>query len=179
VEGIDVALELPGAIPAYLAEAPLAALFEEHAQALVGVAWALIGDRSGAEDIVQEAFIRLRSAWPRLREQDQAGSYLRSTVVNLARSRHRHRLVVLRHPDIAVPDAVSAEEAGVLREDQREVVAAVRRLSRRQRECLVLRYYAELREAEIASALGISVNSVKTYLARGLVSLERKLESSR
>ncbi len=174
-----MALGVPGAASPYLAEAPLAALFAEHARSLIGMAWALVGDRDAAEDIVQDALIGLRSAWPRLRDHDQAGAYLRSTVLNMARSRHRHRLVVLRHPATAPPDAASAEDEGVLREDQREVVAALRLLSRRQRECLVLRYYADLREADIASTLGISANSVKTHLARGLASLERKLESLR
>jgi RNA polymerase sigma factor (sigma-70 family) len=112
-----------------------------------------------------------------MRDQDRAAGYVRATAMNLARSRLRHRMVVLRHPPKHPVDAISAEEDVMLREDHREVVAALRRLPLRQRECLVLRYYAELTDNEIARTLGISANSVKTHLGRGMASLEVRLEA--
>jgi RNA polymerase sigma-70 factor (ECF subfamily) len=179
MEGMGLAVGTQAATPPYLSDVSLASLFEEHAQALLGMAWPLVGDLGTAEDVVQEAFIRLPTAWPRLREQGRVVAYLRSTVLNLARAGHRHHLVVLRHPEPVSPDSESAEERSLLREDQRQVVLALRRLPARQRECLVLRYYAELHSLEIAQTLGISVNSVKTHLARGLDALERLLGGSR
>jgi RNA polymerase sigma-70 factor (sigma-E family) len=162
---------------AYIAGEELAALFSQHCRSLLGMVWVMLGDRGASEEVVQEAFIVLQRAWPSMRDRDRAVGYLRATSLNLARSRLRHRLVVLRHPLTRPVDAVSAEDDVMLREDHREVVAALRRLPLRQRECLVLRYYAELSEHEIALTLGISPNSVKTHLARGMAALGGRLEA--
>ena len=103
-------------------------------------------------------------------------TYLRATVMNLARSRMRRRLVARRRVEPTVRPAMSAEEHVVLLDDQQEVLDAVRSLPRRQRECLVLRYYLDLSEAEIASTLGISNGSVKSHSHRGLAALAQRLE---
>ena len=71
----------------------------------------------------------------------------------------------------------SAEDTVILSDDRLAVVMALRRLPVRQRECLVLRYYAEMTEPEISSALGISSSSVKTHLRRGMAALESALEA--
>ena len=150
-------------------------LFREHGRALVRLARLFVDDRTAAEDVVQEAFIRLARSLHRINEPDKAVAYLRSIVLNLARDHNRRGLVSLRH---RVPDdrcAPSAADSLELEEGQREVVEALKRLPTRQRDCLVLRYYLELSNPEIAETLGLSVNSVKTHLRRGMEMLERRL----
>jgi RNA polymerase sigma factor (sigma-70 family) len=103
-------------------------------------------------------------------------TYLRATVMNLARSRMRRRLVARRRVEPVSAVSASPEEHAVLLSDQQDVLDAVRALPRRQRECIVLRYYLDLSEAEIASTLGISAGSVKSHSHRGLAALARRLE---
>jgi RNA polymerase sigma-70 factor (sigma-E family) len=161
----------------YLAEEDLSALFRQAAPSLIGMAWVLLGDRATAEEVAQDAFLSLQRAWPSIRDPGRAVGYLRAAVLNGARFRLRRRFIALRHP-IALPgDMPSAEDSAVLSEDRREVVAALRRLPVRQRECLVLKYYAEMTEQEISSALKISTNSVKTHVRRGMAALHAALEA--
>jgi RNA polymerase sigma-70 factor (sigma-E family) len=162
---------------AYVPDHDLTALFRQNCQSLIGMAWVLLGDRGSAEEVVQDAFMSLQRAWPSMEDPGRALGYLRATSLNLVRSRLRHRLVVRRSPPAELADVASAEDAVILSEDRLAVVAALRRLPVRQRECLVLRYYAEMTEPEISSALGISTSSVKTHLRRGMVALESALEA--
>lgn len=171
---IEVALS--GAVPAIDRDEGLRILFEEHYRPMVRLACVLVDDRSVGEEIVQEAFVRVHGAWHRIRDFDAAPGYLRATVLNLARSRLRRRLVARKHEPARAVDATSAEEGAVLREDQREVLDALRSLPTRQRECLALRYYQDMSEAEIAQTLGISAGSVKTHTSRGLAALAATLE---
>lgn len=152
-------------------------LYVAHYRSLVRLAWLLLGDRGSAEDAAQDAFVQLHRSWDRLRDPSAAPAYLRSTVVNLARSRLRRRLVARRHAPVPFPNAASAEEGAAGREDEREVLAVLRALPRRQRECLALRYYLDLSEAEIAATLGISTGSVKSHSHRGMAALASKLEA--
>ena len=153
-------------------------LFESEGQALVRLARLFVDDRNAAEDLVQEAFIRLARAAHRIEDVERAPAYLRSIVLNLARDHNRRGLVSLRH-QLPFDDARAATEDVIdLREDQAEVVAALRNLPRRQRDCLVLRYYDECSVGEIADLLSISPNSVKTHLKRGLQGLRDQIESS-
>jgi RNA polymerase sigma-70 factor (sigma-E family) len=158
------------------ADALVAALFEQEGQRLVALARFFTDDRTAAEDLVQEAFIRMARNAHRIRERDKAAAYLRSIVVNLARDHNRRGLVSLRHRPPAAPDEPSAEETASRAESRREVVVALRGLPHRQRECLALRYYLELAVDQIAEALGVSANSVKTHLKRGLRGLAAALE---
>jgi RNA polymerase sigma-70 factor (sigma-E family) len=153
----------------------LAGLFREHYRSLVGLARSLVDDQA-AEDVVQDAFVQLFRARKRLTDPTAAPSYLRVTVVNLARSRLRRRLLRRRHLWVAPQEARSAEDQVVLRRDRDEVLAALRLLPRRQRECLVLRYFLDLSEAEMASMLGISNGAVKSHSHRGLARLATILE---
>ena len=157
----------------------LADLYRQHAGWLLGLIEVFVGDRAAAEDIVQEAYVRLHRAWPRLREPERAAGYLRVTALNLARSGFRRRLVALRHPETPQADVAGADHTVLLRDEQRVVIAALRTLATRQRECLVLRFYGELSELEIAHTLGISPNSVKTHMRRGLAALEARLGAQR
>jgi RNA polymerase sigma-70 factor (sigma-E family) len=151
----------------------LAALHRAHYPSLVRLACLLLDDRATGEEIVQDAFIRVYHAWARV---EQPLPYLRTTVLNLSRSRMRRRLVARRHVEPAERPAASAEEEHVLLMEHQQVLDAVRALPRRQRECLVLRYYLDLSEAEIATALGISTGSVKSHSHRGMAALGRRLE---
>lgn len=160
------------------ADALVAVLFEQEGRRLVALAGFFTDDRAAAEDLVQEAFIRLARSTQRIRDIDKAPAYLRSIVINLARDHNRRGLVSLRHRPPAVGDAPSAEEAATVRESRREVVAALRSLPHRQRECLALRYYLELPVDQIAEALGLSANSVKTHLKRGLRGLAATLAAT-
>ena len=148
----------------------LAVLYREHARSMVRLAALLVDDVGTAEEIVQDAFVLVHRRWAHVEKPEQ---YLRKSVVNLSRSRLRRRLVALRYPSAHIPDAPSAEE---LANDQASVIAALRSLPRRQREVLVLRYWSELSEAEIAATLGISAGSVKTHAHRGLTTLGQRLE---
>ena len=151
-------------------------LFEREGQSLVRLARLFVDDRNAAEDLVQEAFIRLARSAHRIQDESKAAAYLRSIVLNLARDHNRRGLVSLRH-HLPADDQAAVEDAITLREDQQRVIEALRELPHRQRDCIVLRYYDELGIDDIASTLGISRNSVKTHLSRGLDALERKLES--
>ena len=162
----------------YDADALVATLFTQEAHRLVALARFFTDDRTAAEDLVQEAFIRLARNTGRIRDTDKAAAYLRSIVVNLARDHNRRGLVSLRHRPPAVLDEPSAEQTASRQESRREVVDALRALPHRQRECVALRYYLELSVEEIADAIGVSANSVKTHLKRGLRSLAATLEGS-
>lgn len=150
-------------------------LYAAHHTSLVRLA-ALVAPEDGmAEDLVQEAFVRLYKSWRRIREPEKVPAYLRATVVNLARGRGRRISVAWRNRPAPSPDAASAEEGALRHETQDEVIAQLRRLPTRQRECLVLRYYQGLTESEIAESLGISVGSVRTHTSRGMAALGRQL----
>jgi RNA polymerase sigma-70 factor (sigma-E family) len=151
-------------------------LYREHRSALVRLAAMLVGDE--AEEVVHDAFVRTHVAWDRLRDPERALSYLRSAVLNGARSRLRHLRVVDRTRLAPPGPGRSAEAVAMAGEDHRRVVAALRSLPTRQRECLALRYYLDLSEAEIAATLGISSGSVKTHVHRGLAGLADRLEET-
>jgi RNA polymerase sigma factor (sigma-70 family) len=131
-----------------------------------------------AEAVVQEAFLRLRSSLGRVEQRERALAYVRSIAFNLARSGFRHQAVVDRYRPTPPPGPASPEDLYVLREDQQAVVAALGHLSEKQRACLVLRFYEDLSEREIAETLAMSPNSVKTHVRRGMASLARLLEAS-
>lgn len=133
-------------------------------------------DRNAAEDLVQEAFIRFQRSTHRLRDPDKAAPYLRSIVLNLARDHNRRGLMSLRHSEPSPVDGASAEAEVLAAEDQRAVVDALSTLPARQRDCLILRFYLELSEREIAETLGISPNSVKTHCRRALAAMAGRLE---
>ena len=126
------------------------------------------------EDIAQEAFARLIRKHSSLRDQDAAVAHVRATVCNLTRNRHRHlRVVRLRTPAGRHED--SSEQAVILREDHQEVLAALAGLPARRREAIVLRYWLDLSEREIAAAMGVSPGTVKSSVSRGLAALAQAL----
>jgi RNA polymerase sigma-70 factor (sigma-E family) len=165
----------PGAPELAEAEAAVTALYQEHALGLVRLGHVMLGDRAAAEDVVQEAFGGLYRRWAHLSDKDRALAYLRSSVLNGCRSALRRR----RHADAEdgthQAPAVSPEAALLTAEDRREVMRALRRLPDRQREVLVLRYYLDEREAEIARLMDIRPSTVRSTTHRALTALGRLL----
>ena len=158
------------------ADAALAALYSMHYRSLVRLAALLVRDNATAEEVVQDSFVAMHSAWRRIRDNEKALSYLRQSVVNRSRSVLRHRAVVDHNAPKPAPALPSAEQGALTLLERTAVVAALRALPARQREALVLRYYADLSEAQIASAMGISRGAVKTHTARAIASLRAVLE---
>jgi len=151
-------------------------LYGLHYQSLVRLSALLVRDVTTAEEVVQDAFVAMHGAWRRLRDTDKALSYLRQSVVNRSRSVLRHRAVVDKYAPKPTPDAPSAEQGAIAQLERSAVVAALRNLPERQREALVLRYYADLSEAQIAVAMGISRGAVKSHTARAMSALRMVLE---
>jgi RNA polymerase sigma-70 factor (sigma-E family) len=165
-------------------DALVATLYEREGVALVRLARLFTDDRAAAEDIVQEAFIRLHRNAHRIEDTGRAAAYMRSIVLNLARDHNRRGMMSLRHQDTAIRETSAApqpipEDRIVHTEDRGEVIEALRDLPTRQRDCLVLRFYLDLTEKEIADTLDISKNSVKTHCRRGMAALKRRLEGLR
>jgi RNA polymerase sigma-70 factor (sigma-E family) len=152
------------------------AIYTAHYRSLVRLAVPLVRDVATAEEVVQDSFIAMHEAWRRLRDTDKALSYLRQSVVNKSRSVLRHRVVVDRNAPKAAPDMPSAEQGALALLERSAVISALRTLPPRQREALVLKYYADLSEAQIADTMGISRGAVKSHTARGMTSLRTVLE---
>jgi RNA polymerase sigma-70 factor (sigma-E family) len=163
----------PGAWSADLA---VIELYSVQYKALVRLAAMLVRDTSTAEEVVQDAFIAMHDGWHRLTDADKALAYLRQSVVNRSRSVLRHRMVVEKNAPKPAPDMPSAEHGAMALLERTAVIAALRDLPERQREAIVLRYYADLSEAEIAAAMRISRGAVKSHTARGMASLRATLE---
>ncbi len=135
-----------------------------------------VGDEATAEDVVQDVFLRMHNKAPRLRHEGSLPAYARAAVLNRCRMVLRRRRVAWRHSEPHQPPALSAESAVIVREDRREVVAALSRLPSRQREALVLRYYFDFTDAEVSRYMGIRPGTVRSTRARGLAALTRELK---
>ena len=151
-------------------------LYSQQYRPLVRLAALLVRDTPTAEEVVQDAFVAMHDAWQRLRDAENALAYLRQAVVNRSKSVLRHRTVVDRNLAKTTPDMPSAEHGALVLLERSAVVAALRDLPGRQREAIVLRYYADLTEAEIAATMGISRGAVKSHTARGMIALRSALE---
>jgi RNA polymerase sigma-70 factor (sigma-E family) len=152
------------------------AIYTTHYRSLVRLAVLLVRDVAPAEEVVQDSFIAMHGAWRRLRDTEKALSYLRQSVVNRSRSVLRHRMVVDKNAPKPAPDMPSAEQGAISLLERSAVIAALRTLPPRQREALVLKYYGDLSEAQIATAMGISRGAVKSHTARGVAALRVVLE---
>jgi RNA polymerase sigma-70 factor (sigma-E family) len=151
-------------------------LYARHYPALVRLAAMLVRDVPTAEEVVQDAFTAMHDTWDRLRGAESALAYLRQAVVNRSRSVLRHRAVVDRNLQQAPPDLPGAEDEARAWLERSAVTAALGQLPDRQREAIVLRYYADLSEAEIAASMGISRGAVKSHTVRGMAALRAALE---
>jgi RNA polymerase sigma-70 factor (sigma-E family) len=155
------------------------ALFEEHYASLVRMARLLVDDRETAEDVVMEAFTSLYQRWTAVRDPDEAYRYVRSCVLNGARSQLRRRRLRRRHESGSPHQESTREGIETNQADRSTVTQLLRTLPYRQRQVLVLRYFVDLTEAQIAYELGVSPGSVKTHASRGLAALARALDGSR
>ncbi len=158
------------------ADEALTAIYSAHYASLVRLGALLLRDAGAAEEIVQDAFVAMHGKWHRLKDPDKALAYLRTTVVNRCRSRYRHLAVVDRHTPRDLPDEPSAEYAAMAVADTDAVIAAMRALPEKQRTVMVLRYYGQLSEAEIAETMGISRGAVKSHASRAAAALRLALE---
>ncbi|WP_307721572.1 SigE family RNA polymerase sigma factor [Embleya hyalina] len=151
-------------------------LYHAHRIRLVRLATLLVDDQETAEDVVQEAFTAaFRRYGARLGELDDPPAYLRRCVVNGARSVLRRRRTARAWVPPVLPPAASPEDDALRAERDRRLRQALRQLTRRQREVLVLRYWENLSESEIAGTLGIPSGTVKSTASRGLTALHRLL----
>jgi RNA polymerase sigma-70 factor (sigma-E family) len=152
-------------------------LYQAHAVGLIKLGVIMLGDRTAAEDVVQDAFFGLYRNWGRLSDPDNALAYARASVLNGCRAALRQR--IRRERLSVVADAATTETVEtivLLGEEHRQVLAAVRRLPDRQREALVLRFYLGVSEEETARAMGISRGTVKSSTSRALAALGRMLK---
>ena len=167
------------------ADEAISALYAAHWRGLVRLAWLLVHDQQAAEDVAQEAFVATYRRWGSLRSADAALGYLRIATVNGARSALRKRGVReryaaaqswsrdhTRHVDSAETTALSAST-------REAVLEVLHLLPARQREVLVLRYYLDLSESDIAAALGVSRGAVKSHASRGLSTLRARFVEPR
>jgi RNA polymerase sigma factor (sigma-70 family) len=168
------------------------ALYAEHALGLVRLAVVVTGDRAAAEDIVQDAFLGLYRRWDQLPDMTAPLAYLRVSVMNGCRTALRRRARLRLGPGAGLGGDVdeevlagaagsaglaeSAEASALLGEEQRLVVAALRKLPGRQREAVVLRYYLDLSVEEAARVMRISPGTVKSATHRGLAAVARILK---
>ncbi|MEV5709587.1 SigE family RNA polymerase sigma factor [Actinoallomurus sp. NPDC052274] len=153
----------------------LGTVFRRHHLELVRMALFIVGDQATAEDVVQDAFTAVHRRFDRLRDPREPLPYIRASVINGCRGVLRRRAIARRFGGDYEPPIWSAESAALLGEDRREVFLALRSLPRRQREALVLRYYLDLSEAEIAEVMGVSRGTVKSTTSRALAALAKKL----
>ena len=170
------ATDLPSPARALIAPEPaeaVTALYQAHALGLIRLAVVMLGDRAAAEAAVQEAFCGLYRRWHALSDPGKALSYVRSSVINSCRTVLRRR----RRQASQAGDrpGESAEALALISEEHRQVLTAIRSLPARQREALVLRFYLDLDEEEIAASMRISRGTVKSTTSRALAALGRIL----
>jgi RNA polymerase sigma-70 factor (sigma-E family) len=161
-------------------EVVITALYAATWHRLVRLALLLVDDVPSAEDLVQDAFVGLHRHRSALRSEDAAEAYVRAAVINGSRSLLRKRRVARnRKRVIESPTRDAADHSLLVAAQEHELVQALRLLPSRQREVLVLRYWAGLDLAAIASTLGISVGTVKSTSSRGLDALHQRLGARR
>ena len=168
--------KIPGtARKGWSADREVTELYSLHYRTLVRLAVLLVRDVPTAEEVVQDSFVAMHGGWQRLRDSKSALAYLRQAVVNRSRSVLRHRAVVDKHLQ-QPPDMPNAEHDALVLLERSAVLTALRKISDRQREAIVLRYYADFSEAQVAAAMGISRGAVKSHTARGMAALRAELE---
>jgi RNA polymerase sigma-70 factor (sigma-E family) len=163
--------QIAAALTSSDADHAVTTLYCTHYQPLVRLAVLLVNDITTAEDIVQASFAAMHAAWPRLASSDRALSYLRQSVVNRSRSVPRHRPGAGK----PAPDPRGDEPEDTAQAGRPALIQVLQTLPARQREALVLRFYAGLSEAQTASTMGISTSAVSKYTVQALPSLRAAL----
>jgi len=154
-------------------EQEFAELFSASWARLFRLAFAVSGDRAAAEDDLQNAFAKVYAQWGRVHRADHPEAYVRRMVLNEVLGGRRTGFLKRERPHAQVepPGAVASPERSVV--DRDAIWAAVRALPARQRAVVVLRYYEDLSEAEIADALGCSRGTVKSQASAAIAALRR------
>jgi RNA polymerase sigma-70 factor (sigma-E family) len=159
-------------------QSTIAELYLRHVDAAVRLAYLLTGDREMAEDLAQDAFVKATGRLAHLRNPDAFDAYLRTTIVNLARSYFRRKRVersyLERAKRIDRPESYLTPSRSV--EEQDQLWQALRRLNQRQRAAIVLRFYEDLPEGEVAEILQCAPGTVKSLVSRGLEKLRNEIE---
>jgi RNA polymerase sigma-70 factor (sigma-E family) len=152
----------------------LAELYVAYAPDGIRLAYLLTGDRALAEDLVQDAFVRLVGRLRHLREPSAFWTYLRRTIVNLATSHFRHRRVERAYLDrVAAAPAADTNSNDELDESMHRVLLG---LPQRQRAAIVLRFYEDLSDVQTAAVLECSPGTVRSLVSRGMQTLREGLE---
>ena len=154
----------------------VAELYRQHAPAAARLAYLMTGDRSRAEDLVHDAFVKIIGRFGDIRDPEAFGTYLKRTVINLANSFFRRRKLERAH--------LESEGRGLRHETtdegdpvEREALwSALAALPTRQRAAIVLRFYEDLSEQQTAHVLGVPVGTVKSMVSRGLEALRSEVE---
>ena len=157
------------------ADEPVEALFHAHYPRLAYTAFSLVGDWDLAEQLAQEAYLRLWRRWRWISDPQAAPVYLQRTVVNLSRETIRRKVIerrALNARSMERPPAAEPDPADLV-----ELRRAIAGLPARKRECVVLRYLLGLSEAETADLLGVTVGTVKSQTHRGLRQLRERLDA--
>lgn len=142
--------------------------FEADIDRLVGFAFRLTGNRAAAEDLAQDAMLKTFHAWRRIRDRERPGVYARAALVNAHRSLLRRSLVAAKHRQPA-PAPVGLDEDATL------VWAELATLPPKQRAAIVLHYYEDMPQNEIARVLGCAQGTVNSLVFRGLARLRDRL----
>lgn len=156
-------------------DALIGSLFDEHYVGLCRLAALLLGDWAAAEEAVQEAFLKTYAGWWRIRQPERARWYLRRAVVNQCRTRQRRRVTEDRGNRTVHATEGAGHHDSEERAEAMMIADAVRALPPRQREAVVLRYFEDLPESDIAAVLGCSVGTVKSQLSKARATLAQRL----
>lgn len=153
--------------------AAFADFYREAYPPMVRVAYLIVGSQGRAEEIVQDAFVRVHARFDRL---DNPAAYLRTAVVNGCRDgMRRERRLSLRLPGVHAEQERTSDDEPTRVDDRLDLAIALAAVPARARAVLVLRYYEGLSEAEIAETLGISTGTVKSLAHRGLARLREEV----
>ncbi len=171
-DGVDVVLvgdRMPGDL-----DAEFTAFMAEHADTLLHTAWLLVGNMDRAEELTQQALVRTYGAWRRARTEPLP--YARRVLVNLRTDtwRRRRREVLTDE----VPEACADARGHTRADDRDQLIRALALLTPRQRRVVVLRYLADVSEADVAADLGVTTGTVKTTASRGLATMRAALRAS-
>src|SRR5215470_14763644 len=152
------------------------AMYGDHYRCLVRLAWLLVQDVTAAEEVVQDSFVAMHTVWRRLRDGDRALAYLRQSVVNRSRSVRRRRAMAGRNASQPGSGLPGAERRAFPSLEHTAVAGVLRSLPAREREAMALKYYGNLSEAQVASAMGVSEGAVKRHTARAIEALRVVVE---
>ena len=147
-----------------------------HVDDLLRTAYLIVWDEGEAEDLVQECLLKVARRWPRVRRMEQPQAYARRILVNLALDGARRRAQRRRELEPGTPPILSAIDPLQTLETRAELLEALGQLHERQRAVLVLRYFNDLTEAQVADVLGCSPGTVKSSASRGLARLREALQ---